>query len=177
MDYASNSLLNARLSLRKRSTADEIDIYEVDLKFCDLLQRDRNHLLNIELQKGLHLKPRCSFTAVSHIDPHIGIVKDIDRNNILVLDSNNNFLQIQRFGDYDVSVEDAVVFFDKVVIDKICGLQQKYVLMPETKVIDKSLLRLQSINVDLIDDSGAIIHRTMIDPILRGGIYGSRMVG
>lgn len=166
-------LLDASMELVHSHDEGEISIYTVLLTFVDLFGNARKHFATAELPIGKNFQTRVSFTAMSSVNIRAGLVEGVADLKVRVL-----------FADQTVDVDNTMVVPIKPgqLIQLVEHLDIssgngsfKEVGLPYNLPFEPEALCLQSVNADVLDESGKLLYRLSADPLPRGGCYGARM--
>ncbi len=166
-------LLDASMELVHSHDEGETSIYTVFLKFKDLFGNERRHFSTTDLPKSKSLQTRVSFTAMSSVNIRAGLVESVSDLKVRVLfsdraiDADNSHAMPVKAGQLVQLVEH---------LDVASGENKFYdAVLPYNLPFEPEALCLQTVNADVLDDSGALLYRLSADPLPNGGCYGSRM--
>jgi hypothetical protein len=152
----------------------DIAIYTLRLQFIDPLGNKRSHFTTVSLPKSCNPQNRISFTAISSVDVKIGIVEAVSDLKIKVLLFNGTRLAIDNRHDFDFLVGDTVSILEHYDVMDNSQMLSDFAL-PYPLDIEPELLRLQSVNADLIDESGELVYRLSADPFYTRGYHDTRV--
>lgn len=167
-------LLDARMDMVLSYEDRTETIYNLELEFVDIFGRQRRHVAPISLPNGQRFQERISFTAMSTVNSRPGIVQRVDDMTVSVMVFGGSIVRIPRHKDHDISRGDVVCVIEHMnVINPEHDLE--YVALKFPLVVDADSLRLQSINADVLDESGHLLYRLSADAILKRRSHAARM--
>ena len=170
-----SAFLDATTELSFQGPTKGIDAYLAKLSFKDILGRERKYESVVKLPKSGKYTTRASFTAISFIEILFGIVQEVQYNTIKVLKNDSTTVVVTNFRQFDFSIGDPVYLVEKVSLDPEGSSEMFYAILPYCKDIPVELLKLQSVNLDVLDEQGDIIYRLISDPIHEGLNYDQNM--
>ena len=168
---ATGGLLDAKMMLTHSHDDSEFSVYTIELQFVDLFGRKRKHADTVGLPRGSKPQNRISFTAMSSVNMRIGVVKEVSDLKTKVLFSDEAQIEVSNYHDHAPVVGDVVCVLEHFYIGPNNGLT--HVLIPHPMDVDADLLSLQSVNADVLDESGELVYRLSADPLFKGGSHGA----
>lgn len=162
--------LDATMEVRPSHDEGENRVYEVILAFKDLHGRDRKHISTIEFPRSLGLQTRVSFTALSSVNPRMGLVAEISDLAIRVM-LPGEIVTVPNTHDFGFSRGDQVCVVERLQADEH---QLRDVVVPAQMSCTLETLCLQSVNADILDGAENLLYRLAADPFI-GGVYASRV--
>lgn len=158
--------LDASSKLIHSHDEQDTSIYTLELRFVDLFSRERKHVATIELPKSQEPKTMVSFTAMSSIDMRVGVVQRVTDLKVFVL-TVGGVVETDNRHDHSFKMGDPVYLIEHLdpadESGKIC-----HIPLHSPLPFDTNSLCLQSVNADVLDDSGKILHRLSADPLYIG---------
>lgn len=161
-------LLDAESELSK---SEEDGVYTIILKFTDLFGKQRKHFCSIDLPKS-NVSVRTSFTAISSINLRACLIDKVDDLSIRILFSDKT-LDIPNTHVFPFKKGDMAYLIEHV--DLVDDFNFIDLLIPFELPFSPEMLCLQTINADVLDESGSLIYRLSADSLPTGGCYGKRM--
>jgi len=144
----------------------DTSIYTLELRFVDLFSRERKHVATIELPKSQEPKTMVSFTAMSSVNMRVGVVQRITDLKVFVL-TMEGVVETDNRHDHSFDIGDSVYLIEHLdpadESGKIC-----HIPLHNPLPFDANSLCLQSVNADVLDDSGEILNRLSADPLYIG---------
>ena len=166
-------LLDASIELVHSHDEDNTSIYTVILKFKDLFGNDRKHFATTEFPKSQSLQTRVSFTAMSSVNVKLGLVDAVSDLKIRVMFSDRTVEVDNRHG-FAIKRGELAHLVEHMDVASGEGTLTE-VVVPYNLQFSPEALCLQSVNADLLDDTGTILYRLSADPLPNGGCYGARL--
>ncbi len=165
-------LLDASMELTHSHDEGDTSIYTVRLAFKDLFGNSRKHFGTTELPKK-PLQTRVSFTAMSSVNVRAGLVEDVSDLKIRILFSD---CSIDADNTHSVPVKRGQLVKLVEHLDVASG-DSRFInaVLPYDLPFDAEALCLQTVNADVLDESGTLLYRLSADPLPNGGCYGARM--
>lgn len=147
--------------------------YRLILSYDSILYDERReHTHHFALRKNRKFSTRISFTALSNVLMHNGIVisDSLDFVNVAFPEGNRSFhktdLSSFRKGE-------PVALIDRIDFANECKMVQRLIRTSSIKNLE--LLRIQSINVDFLGAKNRVLYRLSCDPVIQAGIYDAHM--
>tara|TARA_S200002703_G_C3761936_1_gene234546 strand:- start:649 stop:1077 length:429 start_codon:yes stop_codon:yes gene_type:complete len=137
----------------------------------DLFGRERKHADTASFPKGFKPQDRVSFTAMSSVNMRTGVVKEVSDLKTRVLFSDEAEIEVNNYHDHNPKVGDVVHALEHFYVGPNNGMS--YVLIPHPSEISSEMLSLQSVNADVLDESGELVYRLSADPLFKGGSHGA----
>lgn len=162
-------LLDAESRLNKIYKDNNLDFYNLELSFADLIGRKRTHSHGFSVETSRQISDKISFTAISDVLVQTGIVRSISKDIIDVVVFGFGDVSVKNRQQESFKIGDKVYVFDHLDDEKDYKDLTKYIIKNINFDID--LLRLQFINADVLDMNGDTIIRMGVDPIYSRGYY------
>lgn len=162
--------LDAEMDVTPSHDEGDNRIYAVSLSFKDLYGRDRKHFSTVELPRSMTLQTRVSFTAISSVNPRMGLVEAVSDLTIKVM-LHDQIVEVPNTHDFILNRGDQVCVVERLQADEH---QLRDVVLPMQMACTMDTLCLQTVNADILDDAQRLLYRLAADPLI-GGCYGSRV--
>jgi hypothetical protein len=152
-----------------------IAMYSINLKFNDLFNRSRISIIdNCLINRRIKFHHRISFTAISSISiQHGAVARDLsDVVEVLLPDGK---AIISKCGEHVFYHGQHVVVFERF-FSKRHSVNREDFIKVAAPLVEKEkleLLRIQSINVDFLDQDSSLFYRKSYDPFVSGEKYGT----
>jgi len=164
-------LLDSSMALRHSHDDGGHAIYTIELEFTDLFGRRRKHADTVSLPLTQSPRQQVSFTAMSSVNMGVAVVESVSDLNTGVMFSDGNRVTLANYHDFTPSVGDVVSVLEHFYVNST--ERMFYVILPHPLNIDPEMLALQSINADILDESGKLVYRLSADPLFKGGSHGA----
>lgn len=169
-----HSLLDAKMDLVLSYEEHDSAVYTITLEFVDIFGRQRHHSAPLVLPRGQKFDERISFTAMSSVNAKTGIIQRIDSKHLHILVFGGSIVSIPNHQDRGLSEGDVVCMFEHSnIFDDNNALE--YVALKFPLIIDTDNLRLQTVNADLLDESGNLLYRFSADAILNRSSHAAQL--
>lgn len=142
--------------------------YSLELTFVDPFGRDRKHKTMAALPRSTVVQHRVSFTAMSSANVRIGVVEDMNDLEVHVLLFDGSRVMIGNRHEPEFVVGDKVTIVERMDPTDM-DRQVTLAVLPCPLEMASELLCLQSVNADILDDSGNLIYRMSADPLFTKG--------
>jgi len=166
--------LDAAAELNHVSTNRNEATYSLQLTFVDPFGRNRKHIAMATLPRDTVVQNRVSFTAISSADVRLGVVNKITDLQVDVLLFDGSSMTVGNRHEPEFVVGDKVTVIERLDLKNPDG-QMTWALLLCPLEITHELLVLQTVNADILDDSGNLIYRMSADPLFVRGCYDARV--
>ena len=167
-------LLDARMDVRLSHIENDSAIYNVELGFTDLFGKQRSHSVTIDLPKNQSFEERISFTAMSSVNMRAGVVVEVTRTSLRIMLVGGDTIGIVLHRGQSFQPGDVVSIIEHANLAEE-GNPLEYIALAYPLVVESDSLRLQSVNADILDASGNLLHRFSVDPLLKRQNYVTRV--
>jgi len=148
--------------------------YSLQLTFVDLFGRNRKHSTMAAFPRDTVVQHRVSFTAISSADVRIGVVEKITDVQVDVLLFDGSRVSVGNRHEPEFTVGDKVTVIER--LDPMdTDRQMSLAVLPCPLEMAHELLSLQTVNADILDESGNLIYRMSADPLFVRGCNDTRV--
>jgi hypothetical protein len=158
-------LLSAESSLSISHEEGNDIVYIIRLIFIDLLGRQRSHFATVSIPREIAFSDRISFTALSNIEIYPGVIEDITDSKLLVATLVGK-IDLPNIHNHSFSIGQAVIVVEHTDISGDNELMN--IAIPYPLTMEPDMLRLQSVNADIIASDGSLLFRLSADPLYQG---------
>ena len=156
-----------------RDRGDEA-IYLLQLEFVDPFGRNRKHQSDVSNKRSVAVQHRASFTALSSANAQVGVVEKVTDLEVHVLLLGDERMVIGNRHEPEFKMGDSIVVIER--LDPMdTDRQMSFAVLPHPLPMAKEMLCLQSVNADVLDESGELLFRMSADPLFKGGCYDTRV--
>lgn len=144
--------------------------YSLQLTFVDPFGRNRKHTAMVTLPRDTVVQNRVSFTAISSADVRIGVVEKVTDLRVDVMLFDGSKVSVGNRHEPDFTVGDKVTVVERLDPTNI-NRQMSLAILPHPLEMDHEFLALQTVNADILDDSGNLIYRMSANPLFVRGCH------
>ena len=148
--------------------------YSLQLTFVDPFGRNRKHTAMVTLPRDIVVQNRVSFTAISSADVRIGVIEKITDVQVDVMLFDGSKVSIGNRHEPEFVTGDKVTVIER--LDPMnTDRRMSLAVLPCPLRMAHELLALQTVNADILDDSGSLIYRMSADPLFTRGCNDARV--
>lgn len=155
--------------------------YGIDIYFNGIINKAKQYLYHqVFINEKVKFSNRISFTAISHISVERGIIIKDDDQFVETLTSYGK-IRNKKYLNYLFNQSEQVLVIERFLPSertrqsesKKPSLNQLVIPLVSQEYVE--LLKIQSINIDFLNNKNKIFYRMSFDPLLDGVIYDTYM--
>jgi hypothetical protein len=161
-------LMDAESILTFSHSEGENSVYTLRVSFKDLFGRERTHFAPVSIHNARKFEDRISFTALSNIEIRPAVIEGISDLNIEVSTLFGR-LTLPNIHNHEFGVGQSVIIVEHTDISG--DHEMMNIAIPYPLTMEPDMLRLQSVNADVIAEDGQLICRLSADPLYQGSSF------